>query len=117
MWLKLALNLILVVLISACSSPDRHVVDKLNSISYAYHYRDIDSTEVYARRAYELSTADDGKAEALNNLAFVFIAFLDRAKIDRVSHVLRLAQDHFDRFAVPIIRAGQICSVLKGSLF
>ncbi len=83
MWLKLALNLILVVLISACSSPDRHVVDKLNSISYAYHYRDIDSTEVYARRAYELSTADDGKAEALNNLAFVSIVRMEYAAAER----------------------------------
>jgi len=49
-------------------------VDKLNSLSYAYHYRNIDSTEYYAQRAYDLSEHyDKGRAEALNNLAFVDI--------------------------------------------
>ena len=49
-------------------------MDKLNSKAYAYHYRNIDSTEIIAKRAYQL--ADNypaGKAEALNNMAFVNI--------------------------------------------
>ena len=49
-------------------------MDKLNSLSYAYHYRNIDSTEHYAQQAYQLSEHyDRGRAEALNNLAFVDI--------------------------------------------
>ena len=67
-------------------------MDKLNSISYAYHYRNIDSTAFYAQRAYDLS--DDyssGRAEALNNLAFVSIVQMryDEAKqlLDTVPEV------------------------------
>ena len=62
------------LLFSACSCVDRQQVDRLNDASYAYHYRNLDSAEVYARRAYGLSGKyGDGKAEAINNLAFVHI--------------------------------------------
>ena len=64
-------SLLIIILIS-CSPSDRQAVDKLNSLSYAYHYRNIDSTENFARQAYALSDHyDKGRAEALNNLAFV----------------------------------------------
>lgn len=61
---------------SACSPNDRLEVDELNEWSYAYHYISLDSTQSYARRAYSLAgdSYDAGKAEALNNLAFVEIA-------------------------------------------
>lgn len=60
----------------ACSDTGNRVeVDRLNEVSYSYHYRNLDSTRVYAKRALELSqNYDDGRAEALNNLAFVEIA-------------------------------------------
>ena len=75
MWLRHALRLSLILLIfSACSPSDRQVVDKLNSLSYAYHYRNIDSTEAYAQKAFRLSEGySDGRAEALNHLAFADI--------------------------------------------
>ena len=60
--------------LSACSHPDKQAVDRLNFQSYAYHYRNIDSTEYYARQAYQLSDGySSGRAEALNHLAFVSI--------------------------------------------
>ena len=73
MWLRLALNTLLALIVfSACSSPDRQVVDKLNSLSYACHYRDIDSTDIYAQQAYDAAEGyAAGRAEALNNMAFV----------------------------------------------
>ena len=75
MWLRLALSLLPPLLLSACSSPDRQAVDKLNALSYAYHYRSLDSTELYALAASNASASYvDGHAEALNNLAFVRIA-------------------------------------------
>ena len=76
MWLRLALSLLSLLLLSACSSPDRQAVDKLNALSYAYHYRSLDSTEYYAQAASTASASyyADGHAEALNNLAFVRIA-------------------------------------------
>lgn len=64
--------------LSACSPVDRSQVDKLNSTSYAYHYRNLDSTYIYAQRAYRLSDGySGGMAEALNNMAFVNIVRMD----------------------------------------
>ena len=78
MWLRLALNLSLLLLISACSPSDKAAVDKLNSLSYAYHYRNLDSTAVYAQQAFDLSGHyAAGRAEALNNKAFHLIAKMD----------------------------------------
>ena len=73
MWLRHALKLLVALSVfSACSPSDRQQVDKLNSLSYAYHYRSLDSVEYYANEAYRLSAGyNDGRAEALNNLAFV----------------------------------------------
>ena len=72
--MKYQLLILITILISACSHPDRQAVDKLNATSYAYHYRDIDSTEAIAKRAYDLAVDyPAGRAEALNNMAFVNI--------------------------------------------
>ena len=63
---------------SACSPSHKDEVDELNSHSYAFHYRNLDSTKVLAERALKLS--DDypaGYAEACNNLAFVAMAKMD----------------------------------------
>ena len=60
---------------SACCPSHKQEVDRLNTLSYAYHYRDLDSTKMLAQRALALS--DDysaGYAEACNNLAFVEMA-------------------------------------------
>lgn len=60
---------------SACGPSHKQEVDRLNTLSYAYHYRNIDSTKMLAQRALALS--DDysaGYAEACNNLAFVEMA-------------------------------------------
>ena len=70
-----------VVFLSACSSPQTDEVDKLNALSYYNHYRNLDSTTVYARRALALAdNYDTGRAEALNNLAFVSIMKMDYEK-------------------------------------
>ena len=63
---------------SACSPSHKGEVDELNSLSYAYHYRNLDSTKMLAERALKLS--DDypsGYVEACNNLAFVAMAKMD----------------------------------------
>jgi len=91
MWLRHALSLLIpILLISACSPSDRRTVDRLNSVSYTFHYRNIDSTEAYARQALEQSgDYADGRAEALNNLAFVDIVRMDyddaRSRLDQVA--------------------------------
>ena len=67
-------------------------VDVLNSRSYDCHYRNLDSTMYYAERALSLSDKDSykaGKAEALNNMAFVYIA---KMKYDKAHELLKNIQ-------------------------
>ncbi len=79
---------------SACTRPNRQTVDMLNYLSYSYHYRNIDSTESIAHRAYMLSDGyQSGKAEALNNLAFASIIRMDYEKADSL---LKEVIDHTD---------------------
>lgn len=77
--------------LSACTTPDSKAVDKLNEQSYSFHYRNIDSTEVYARKALTLLDSctrhtvfykdyDAGRAEALNNLVHVHITKMEYKK-------------------------------------
>ena len=66
--------LCLLIFAAGCSDSVNSEVDRLNTLSYDNHYRQLDSTEIYARRAYDLSANyGTGRAEALNNLAFVAI--------------------------------------------
>lgn len=64
------------LLVGGCGrTVNRDRVDALNDASYQYHYRNLDSTRACAQRAVRLADGyADGRAEALNNLAFVDIA-------------------------------------------
>ena len=94
-WVKklcIFVSLCSVFFLTACQPKNQDAVDKLNSISYFYHYKNLDSTAVYAKRA--LSIAENyhaGKAEAMNNLAFVSIMkmkYQDAYKLlDSVRHI------------------------------
>jgi len=69
-------------------------VDKLNSLSYSSHYRNIDSAQSYALRAYQQSEGyKDGRAEACNNLAFVCII---RMQYDEAERLLEEALETSD---------------------
>ena len=84
--MKFWLFILSTLFLSACSRPDRQTVDRLNNLSYAYHYRNIDSTRHYAQQAFDLSSHyPTGKAEALNHLAFVHIA---RMEYDEAENLL-----------------------------
>ncbi len=111
MWLRHALKLLLpIIIFSACSSPDRQAVDKLNSVSYAYHYRNIDSTEYYAQKALSLA-ADypDGKAEALNNLAFVRIVQMRYDEARRMLDQIPQTTDNQIELLVSYIQQMRLC--------
>ena len=67
----------------SCSKSEDPVVDRLNEKSYDFHYRNLDSTRIYADSALTFSkNYPAGQAEALNNLAFVEITRMnyDKAK-------------------------------------
>ena len=104
MWLRLALNLAVIVLLSACSSSDQETVDKLNSLSYSNHYRNLDSTEVYAHRAIALSSSySDGHAEALNHLAFVSMARMDYQRADEyLKEAISLTDNQIELFVAEV---------------
>lgn len=81
-------------LFSACNGDRNSTADRLNEISYSWHYTNLDSAEAYAIKAYNASkNYDNGKAEALNNLAFTQIMHMDYG---RARHNLILASQITD---------------------
>lgn len=111
MWLRHALDILaVIILISACSPKDRQSVDKLNSISYAYHYRDIDSTAFYAQQAFDHSDDyPDGKAEALNHLAFVRIIQMNYAEAKSLLDEVAEVTDNQLELLVSYIQQMRLC--------
>jgi len=111
MWLRHALKtLVLIALISACSPQDRQAVDKLNSLSYAYHYRNIDSTEIFANQALKASSDyPAGRAEALNNLAFVRIVQMNYKEAKQLLDQLPQITDNQLELLVGYIQQMRLC--------
>ena len=65
-------------------------MDRLNTLSYAYHYRDIDSVEYYA-------SAAKGTAEGLNNLAFVKMVRMDyKAAEDYLNEIPEMTDNQLE---------------------
>ena len=110
MWLRLAhkptiikgstwlLSVLGLFLLMACEPSGQATVDELNNLSYACHYRNLDSTAYYARKAYVLSEHNDaGRAEALNNLAFVNIMHMqyDDAK-RQLDSIIELSDNYIE---------------------
>lgn len=98
------------LLFSACGTENKEEVDKLNSLSYFYHYKNLDSTAVYARRA--LALADDyhaGQAEAFNNLAFVSIMKMDYQDAYKLLDSVRLVTDNQVELLVADIQEMRLC--------
>ncbi|MBO4658445.1 MAG: DUF5112 domain-containing protein [Prevotella sp.] len=67
--------LLMLLLVSACSRVNVRRVDSCNERAYDFHYIDLDSTLFFADMAARgAAHYDGGRAEALNNKAFVSIA-------------------------------------------
>ena len=110
MWLRLALNCLILITISACSPSDKAAVDKLNLRSYAYHYRNLDSTEYYAKEAFRIAANyPDGRAEALNNLAFVSMARMDYDKAEQQLTEAKSMTDNHIELLVSEISQMRLC--------
>ncbi len=108
--MKFWLFILSTILLSACSRPDRQAVDKLNTQSYAFHYRNIDSTEAYAQRAYHLSSDySSGRAEALNNLAFVNIVKMRYLDAERQLSEVIATTDNQMQLLISYIQMMRLC--------
>lgn len=70
--------------VTSCLRSDKAEIVRLNELSYQFRYKNLDSTKFYATKAYRLAKHDaSGRAEALNNLAFVSMARMDYAKAEK----------------------------------
>ena len=108
--MKYWLFIVSTILFSACTRPDRQTVDKLNLQSYAYHYRNIDSTLHLAQRAYQMAEGyDAGKAEALNNLAFVHIVKMEYDEAERLLHEVTEVTDNQLQCFIAYVQQMRLC--------
>ena len=99
-----------VVLLSACDRPNYKLVDQLNEASYTWHYRNLDSTTWYARKAYTLSADyNDGAVEALNNLAFVDIARMQYRQAHENLNLIERLTDNQIELLVADIQQMRLC--------
>ena len=85
-------------------------MDKLNSLSYAYHYRNIDSAQANAVRAYKLSDGySEGRAEACNNQAFVCIVRMQYDEAEKLlDEVLETSDNQVERM-VAYVQHMRLC--------
>lgn len=108
--MKFWLFILSTILISACTRPDRQTVDKLNDISYASHYRNVDTTEYYAKQAYDLSVNyDKGRAEALNNLAFTDIVKMQYEKAEQRLNEIPQITDNQVELLICYVQQMRLC--------
>ena len=108
--MKFWLFILTTLLFSACSRPERDSVDKLNNLSYACHYRNIDSTRHYAQQAYDQSAHyPAGKAEALNNLAFVHIARMEYDKAEKLLAEVTETTDNQVELFIAYVQQMRLC--------
>ncbi len=85
----------------AADDARRSSVDAINERAYAWHYRDVDSVRLWATEAATLAEQihyTDGRAEALNNLAFERFQQMD------FDSVLVLASEIIDMSPAPTER-------------
>ena len=94
---------------SACTHKDRGEADRLNALSYAYHYRNLDSTLHYARQVLSLDVDEDCRAEALNNMAFVDIMRMDYSHADSLLGVVSSITDNQIELLIADIQQMRLC--------
>lgn len=95
---------------SACSRVERGKVDCLNERSYYFHYKNLDSTLYYAEKAYHLSEHySAGRAEALNNIAFVNIVKMEYEKASEILRTLTSLTDNQVELLIADIQMMRLC--------
>jgi signal transduction histidine kinase len=104
--------LLITVLLASCDRKGDVAVDALNEKAYYYHYRNLDSTRIYAESALQLSIAEDysdGHAEALNNLAFVETAAMNYGKAERYLEAVADITDNQLELLVAGVQQMKLC--------
>lgn len=110
---RIFLSIIFVCVALGCTQKADHALaDRLNDISYSYHYRNLDSTRHYALKALAEAEAfgyADGRAEALNNLAFASIAKMHYDVADSLLNEMAAATDNQIELLVGNVQQMRLC--------
>ena len=114
----LILGMLCLLFFSACRNNDNQscYVDMLNEESYAFHYRNLDSTKTYAMKAYAL--ADDygaGRAEAMNNMAFVHIANMEYELADSLLNTIGNYTDNQVELLIADVQMMRLCQRMSSN--
>ena len=97
-------------LFSACTPSHKGEVDRLNHLSYAFHYRNLDSVKVLADSALHLSSDySAGYAEACNNLAFVATAKMDYKLAKRWLNEVEASTDNQIELLIADVQNMRLC--------
>ena len=100
----------LFLLFQSCAPVHKEEVDAYNTTSYRQHYKNLDSTYYYAKKAFELSSDyEDGRAEAINNLAFVHISRMDYAEARRMLDSVYVCTDNQIELLIAYIQQMRLC--------
>ncbi len=100
----------LFALLACSNNSEKRYVNTLNEKSYFYHYRNIDSTTYYAQQAYKLSdNYSNGRAAALNNLAFVHIAKMDYSKAVKSLNEVIATTDNQIELLIADVQMMRVC--------
>ena len=84
--------------------------DLFNKQAYDFHYRNLDSTEVYAKKAFTLSVDyPAGRAEALNNMAFVQMARMEYAKAEETLEKISTLTNNQVELLVAEVQMMRLC--------
>lgn len=96
---------------SACTFDAKNAeVDKLNDMSYAYHYKNIDSTFFYANKALRFSgDYSAGRAEAYNNIAFFYISKMQYGKAYSYLDSVNIVTDNQVELLIADIQRMRLC--------
>lgn len=105
------------MLVSSCSSDvERRRVDNLNDRAYAFHYRSLDSALHCANEALASSSHyKDGRAEALNNVAFVLMARMDYVAADSLLDEVLGSTDNQIELFVANVQKMRLCQRMSDS--
>ena len=108
--MRVAVYILTVLALVSCSGSGHEQADALNDDAYAWHYRNIDSVEACARQAFTVSPYyASGRAEALNNLAFVSLVRMDYALARRQLDSIPLITDNQLELLVCYVQQMRLC--------
>lgn len=101
---------------SACHQKDSEAVDRLNMVSYDFHYRNLDSVRVYAEKALRASSDyDDGHAEAMNNLAFYYTSKMKYKQASSILDSVSLITDNQVELLIANVQQMRLCQRMSAN--